>query len=96
MKKNPEHFIGKRYSVGFCVILHSVYANINLCYNGGALVVKSKSDNVSVIIVVQKLLVNRQQVFVGAKNIINSSKLGLFLFKQVFNKRFQLCFSWQG
>lgn len=87
MKNDAVQFSFKRIPEDFGVFTDTFNTNIYL-RNCGSAFRQIKSDDVSEIVMVEKLPVYFQQPLVGTENIINGRKPFFLLYKEGFYKAF--------
>jgi hypothetical protein len=71
------------------IVPYPIYTYIDFSYYWFLLPVQLKSDDISVLIMVQVLPINVQQVIIGAKDIVQGYQGGFLLLKNGPDKGFK-------
>lgn len=81
MKNNPVQFLFKGAVKLPGIISYPLKAYVNLTLYAAGIFGEVEGDDIRIIIVLQVLLVYPKQVFIAAKNIVQTFQRPFFLFK---------------
>jgi hypothetical protein len=81
VKDYSQKLLPDRNPQGFGVVTDPVDTDINLAFDaqGIRLIAQLKGDDIGIIVVLQEILVDPKEIFVGAKDILEGSKGPPFL-----------------